>query len=59
MGKYIDVRWHTEDVQEVRPDLSEEQAWEVLKAVKRGHDANNGVNWDVLEVWANELFPLD
>jgi hypothetical protein len=47
--------WSIEDVQEVRPDLTEEQAWEVLQQVERGHDATIGINWDVLSCHADQL----
>jgi len=54
--KLIALLWSVEDVQEVRPDLTEEQAWEVLRQVKRNHDANIGVNWYTLEWNAENLF---
>jgi hypothetical protein len=56
--KCIAILWSTEDVQSVRPDLDEEQAWEVLQACKRHHDACVGINWDVLECVAASLVPL-
>jgi transcriptional/translational regulatory protein YebC/TACO1 len=52
----IAVIWSIEDVQSVRPDLSEDQAWEVLKFAHRGHDANYGINWESLEAAAEALF---
>jgi hypothetical protein len=48
--------WSIEDVQSIRPDLSEEQAWEVLQAADRHHDATLGINWDVLACHAEMLF---
>jgi hypothetical protein len=48
--------WHIEDVQSVRPDLTDGQAWEVLQAAKDNHDATIGINWDVLEFHADDLF---
>jgi hypothetical protein len=48
--------WHSEDVQSVRPDLSDGQAWQVLQAAKDNHDATMGINWDVLEFHADDLF---
>lgn len=53
----IAIIWSIEDVQQERPDLSDEQAMEVLKKVKDKHDATIGVNWDVLRNWADELYP--
>jgi hypothetical protein len=54
--KQIALVWSIEDVQEVRPDLTDKQAWEVLQQVKSGHDATLGVNWETLEWAAQDLF---
>ena len=54
---YLADDWHIEDVQSVRADLDDDQAHEVLEAVADNFDANVGINWDVLEFWADELFP--
>lgn len=55
--KTIEIVWSTEDVQEVRPDLDENQAYEVLIMANKEHDANVGINWEVLESWADYLYP--
>lgn len=52
----IAIIWSIEDVLEVRPDLSDDQAWEVLRVVDRRHDANLGVTWDTLAFAAADLF---
>jgi hypothetical protein len=44
--------WCVEDMQEERPDLTDAQA----KALDEC-DASIGVNWDVLILWADNLFP--
>ena len=49
--------WAIEDVQNVRGDLSDEQAWDVLQYAKRRHDGNFGVNWEILQIHADYLFP--
>jgi hypothetical protein len=49
--------WGIEDVQEVRTDLDDDQAWEVLQTVKRRLDSNYGINWDVLRYIADDLYP--
>jgi hypothetical protein len=54
--KQIALIWSIEDVQTVRPDLTDEQAWEVLQQVKNDHDATLGVTWDTLEWAAKDLF---
>jgi len=57
-GKYyLADEWHIEDVQSVRPDLNDDQASDVLEITADNHDANYGINWDVLTHWANYLFP--
>jgi hypothetical protein len=54
--RQIAAIWSIEDVQEVRPDLTEEQCWEVLQHVRHDHDATIGINWDVLSCHADMLF---
>lgn len=56
LGLYIEI-WSASDIQNVRPDLTPEQARQVLDAVERHHDANIGVTWYVLQIHADELFP--
>lgn len=52
----IAIVWSIEDVQEMRPDLTDKQAWEVLQQARRYHDAYIGINWSVLECHAEMLF---
>ena len=54
--RQIAAIWSIEDVQEVRPDLTDEQAWEVLQEVERQLDATLGVTWETLEWVAQHLF---
>lgn len=56
-NRCLAVLWQIDDVLSIRPDLTEEQAWEVLRAVRGNHDANIGVNWDVLHFHVADLFP--
>lgn len=53
----IAITWSTVDVRHVRPNLDEEQAWEVLQQVKDIHDAEWGVSWATLATVADDLFP--
>lgn len=53
----IALIWGVEDVLEIRKDLTEEQAFEVLKTAERRHDASVGINWDVLEAHADWITP--
>jgi hypothetical protein len=55
--RQIALIWSVEDVQWVRPDLTDDQAWEVLQYAGRRHDAEIGMNWDVLHCFADLLHP--
>jgi hypothetical protein len=55
----ISLKWDISDVKCRRPQLTKEQCGEVLDAVMDHHDASVGVNWDNLDFWADELFPMD
>jgi hypothetical protein len=59
LGKHRQIAtiWSVEDVQEIRPDLTDDQAWEVLEQVGRKHDAEYGISWTKFETVADELFP--
>ena len=56
-NKTIAVSWGIPDVQCIRPDLDDEQAWEVLCQMDKQHDATLGINWEVLDVLADIMFP--
>ena len=51
--KTIEIRWSTEDVlmhaDLMNVELTEEQADVILDNVLHYHDANVGINWDVLD----------
>jgi hypothetical protein len=55
--RMIGVVWCIQDVQEVRPDLTDDQAWEVLQEVERKHNSELGISWTTLEIFADELYP--
>ena len=52
----MSVHWSIQDVQAERPDLSDDQAREVLTYLIDNHDANNGVNWEAINYAAYVLF---
>ena len=54
---HIAILWHFSDVKEVRPELTDDRAREVLRLCDSEHDANVGVCWDAIRVWAEHLFP--
>lgn len=54
--RQIAAVWSVADVQGIRPESSGDQAWSVLQAAARRFDAEIGINWHVLKVFADELF---
>ena len=54
--KEIVTTWCVDDVQTVRADLTDEQAFEVLCRVDHYFDANYGISWDTLKLNADDLF---
>lgn len=59
----ISISWSIDDVKSVdqnRQDdsttpLTDDECREVLRLAKDNHDANVGINWDVLEIWIDEV----
>jgi hypothetical protein len=48
--------WGIEDVQGRRPDLDDDQAWQVLQTIDRRLDSEHGNCWDTIKIVADELF---
>lgn len=55
--KSVAVIWSTEDVQSVRPDLDDDQAWQVLEECIDKHDCDWGFTWNFIADIADEMFP--
>jgi hypothetical protein len=53
----ISIKWKIDDVLSVRPDLTKSQASMVLNYLKRKHDAEVGINWEVIGIVCDFLFP--
>ena len=53
----ISITWNIDDVLSVRPHLTKVRASYILEALKQNHDANVGINWDVIKVISDILFP--
>jgi len=53
----IQIAWTTDDVQLARPDLTENQAWEILKAIQNENNHRIEVNWDTVGGMATWLYP--
>lgn len=55
-NRQIAIIWSIEDVKDRRPDLSDDQAWQVLQSCQRQHDCNFGLTWETLDSAADMLF---
>jgi hypothetical protein len=53
----VAIIWEIGDVQDVRGKLTDKEAMHVLRFAEDHHDATLGVNWDTLEMIAEELYP--
>ena len=51
----ITITWCIEDVESISEDLTDDECREVLRLAKKNHDATIGINWDVLETWADQV----
>lgn len=56
--RQVAVIWSIDDVRSVRPDLTPDQAWEVLLECEAAHDCEHGFTWTHIENVADELYPL-
>jgi hypothetical protein len=50
--------WGLDDVQQQRPDLDDDQAWEVLQLVEEKLDCNVGITREIVERIAEVLYPV-
>ena len=55
-GTLVD-EWSVEDVQQQRPDLTWEQASNVLGSIAINFDAEIGINWAVIDCVAQIKYP--
>ena len=51
----IAIIWDISDVKSINSDLSDDECREVLIRAKDNHDANVGINWEVLETIAQNI----
>ena len=49
--------WHAIDVLNDRDWMTEENAIDVLEHIARNHDCEVGINWEVIDLWCDELYP--
>jgi len=57
-GDYLICRWHISDVQNQAEHLTDEEARTVLEHISNNHDANDGVNWDVIDAAIEAVIPF-
>ncbi len=57
LRRQIAILWSIDDVQSRRPDLNDDQAWNVLQQCKSWHDCNDGFTWELIESVADTLYP--
>ena len=50
----IALIWTIDDVQAVDSSISDDEARAILQMIYRNHDANIGINWEVIEYYINE-----
>ena len=55
--RQVAVIWSIEDVKSLRPDLTDDQAWEVLEQAYDVHDCEWGFTWTHLQTVADDMFP--
>jgi hypothetical protein len=56
-NRLIAHTWCIDDVRKIRPDLDDDQAWEVLQRTDKYLDSEIGISWQTLEIWADDLVP--
>lgn len=50
--------WHVDDVLSINSDLSRELARLVLQMAMDNHDANCGINWEVLQIYIDRVLEM-
>jgi hypothetical protein len=51
--------WHIDDVFSLNSDLSQNHARLVLQMAMDNHDANIGINWEVLKEYVNQVLEME
>lgn len=54
----IQISRHIDDVKSVDASLSDDQCREVLRLLKKNHDANIGINWDVIKITIERMLDV-
>ena len=56
-GKVLVDKWCIEDVQSRGGWLTDKQAVKVLEVMADRHDANIGINWEVIDIYIDQMYP--
>lgn len=51
----ITITWHVDDVKHLDKTLRHDQCLRVLELADLNHDANIGINWEVLKILIDEV----
>ena len=51
----ISITWHIEDIKGQDSSLTDDQAREILHELKHRHDANIGINWEVIDIYIDNF----
>ena len=55
MSKSITIKWYTDDVvwraEEMDIQLTQEEAYKILKMIEKNHDPEVGINWNVIDYY--------
>jgi len=57
MAELITLEWGIFDIQDVRQDLTDNQAMNVLVYIKAWHDYKSGITEEIIRTAAHELYP--
>ena len=53
----ISISWSIDDVKHICPQVTDQQAKDVLQYVKEHHNADIGINWDVIDSAIDKVLP--
>lgn len=53
----IAIQWSIDDVKHICPKVTDQQARDVLQFMKTNHNAEIGINWDVIDSAIDEVLP--
>lgn len=56
--RQVAMIWSIEDVQSLRPDLNDDESWDVLQKCLKWYDSEDGITWGLIEGVVEDLYPL-